>query len=153
MTTTATSFEEPRMEIGRAAPPLHRALVTLGNEVELDTRLRELVNLGRSGRRRARTSSRTNSLTGVGDHGDQRVEPNRDHDADAAPSVVSDDRAQSRRCSCSGGRAPADAVRRQAVQLVCIQGKRDGRGRVGVERALRRRSRRGRDRRGHTFIG
>jgi AhpD family alkylhydroperoxidase len=45
MTTTATSFEEPRMEIGRTAPPLHRALVTLGNEVELDPRLRELVNL------------------------------------------------------------------------------------------------------------
>ena len=33
------------MEIGRAAPPLHRALVTLGNEGELDPRLRELVNL------------------------------------------------------------------------------------------------------------
>jgi AhpD family alkylhydroperoxidase len=45
MTTTATSFEEPRMEIGRAAPRLHRALVTLGNEVDLDPRLRELVNL------------------------------------------------------------------------------------------------------------
>lgn len=44
-TTTTTSYEEPRMEIGRAAPPLHRALVTLGNEVELDPRLRELVNL------------------------------------------------------------------------------------------------------------
>jgi AhpD family alkylhydroperoxidase len=45
MTTTARSFEQPRMEIGRAAPPLYRALVTLGNEVELDPRLRELVNL------------------------------------------------------------------------------------------------------------
>jgi AhpD family alkylhydroperoxidase len=45
MSTTATSFEEPRMEIGRAAPPLHRALIMLGNEVELDPRLRELVNL------------------------------------------------------------------------------------------------------------
>jgi AhpD family alkylhydroperoxidase len=45
MTTTATSLEEPRMEIGGAARPLHRALVTLGNEVELDSRLRELVNL------------------------------------------------------------------------------------------------------------
>jgi AhpD family alkylhydroperoxidase len=43
--TTATSFEQPRLEIGRAAPPLHRALVTLGNEVKLDSRLRELVNL------------------------------------------------------------------------------------------------------------
>ena len=45
MTTTATSFEEPRMEIGRATPPLHGALVTLGNQVELDPRLRELVNV------------------------------------------------------------------------------------------------------------
>jgi AhpD family alkylhydroperoxidase len=45
MTTAATSFEQPRMEIRRAAPPLHRALVTLGNEVTLDARLRELVNL------------------------------------------------------------------------------------------------------------
>jgi len=33
------------MEIARAAPPLHRALVSLGNEVELDPGLRELVNL------------------------------------------------------------------------------------------------------------
>jgi AhpD family alkylhydroperoxidase len=33
------------MEIGPVAPPLHRALVALGNEVELDPRLRELVNL------------------------------------------------------------------------------------------------------------
>jgi AhpD family alkylhydroperoxidase len=45
MATTPTSFEEPRMEIGRAAPSLHRALIALGNEVELDPRLRELVNL------------------------------------------------------------------------------------------------------------
>ena len=45
MTTTTTSFEEPRMEIGRAAPLLHRALIALGNQVELDPRLRELVNL------------------------------------------------------------------------------------------------------------
>jgi AhpD family alkylhydroperoxidase len=45
MTTTATSFEEPRMEIGRATPSLHRSLVTLGNQVELDPRLHELVNL------------------------------------------------------------------------------------------------------------
>jgi AhpD family alkylhydroperoxidase len=43
--TTATSFEQPRLEIGRAAPSLHRALVALGNEVELDPLLRELVNL------------------------------------------------------------------------------------------------------------
>jgi AhpD family alkylhydroperoxidase len=45
MTAATTSFEQPRMEIGRTAPPLHRALVTLGNEVKLDPRLRELVNL------------------------------------------------------------------------------------------------------------
>jgi AhpD family alkylhydroperoxidase len=45
MTTTATLFEKPRMEIGRVAPPLHRALVTLGSEVKLDPRLHELVNL------------------------------------------------------------------------------------------------------------
>ncbi len=45
MTTTATSFEEPRLEIARAAPRLHRALVALGNDVELDPALRELVNL------------------------------------------------------------------------------------------------------------
>jgi AhpD family alkylhydroperoxidase len=45
MTTATTSFEQPRMEIDRAAPPLHRALVTLGKEVELDPRLRELVNV------------------------------------------------------------------------------------------------------------
>jgi hypothetical protein len=29
---------------------------------------------------------------GVGDHGDQRLEPNRDHDADAGRGVVSDSR-------------------------------------------------------------
>ena len=45
MTTTATSFDQPRMEIARAAPSLHRALVSLGNEVDLDPHLRELVNL------------------------------------------------------------------------------------------------------------
>jgi AhpD family alkylhydroperoxidase len=45
MTSAATAFEQPRMEIGRAAPSLHRALVTLGNQVELDPRLRELVNV------------------------------------------------------------------------------------------------------------
>ena len=45
MTTAATSFEQPRMEMRRAAPPLHRALVALGNQVDLDPRLRELVNL------------------------------------------------------------------------------------------------------------
>ena len=45
MTTTATSFEEPRLEVARTAPRLHRALVTLGNDVELDPALRELVNL------------------------------------------------------------------------------------------------------------
>jgi AhpD family alkylhydroperoxidase len=45
VTTLATAFELPRMDIGRAAPALYRALVTLGNDVELDPRLRELVNL------------------------------------------------------------------------------------------------------------
>ena len=45
MTTTTTSFEQPRMDIGRDVPPLHRALVVLGNEVALNPRLRELVNL------------------------------------------------------------------------------------------------------------
>ena len=45
MTTPATTFEEPRMKIRRLAPPLHRALVGLGNEIELDPRLRELVNV------------------------------------------------------------------------------------------------------------
>lgn len=45
MTRTATLFEEPRMQIGRVAPLLQHALVTLGNQVELDPRLRELVNL------------------------------------------------------------------------------------------------------------
>jgi AhpD family alkylhydroperoxidase len=45
MTTTTASFEEPRMEIARAAPQLHRSLVALGNEVELDPHLRELVNV------------------------------------------------------------------------------------------------------------
>ena len=33
------------MKIARVAPPLHRALVGLGNEIELAPRLRELVNL------------------------------------------------------------------------------------------------------------
>jgi AhpD family alkylhydroperoxidase len=45
MTTATASFEQPRMEIARAAPSIHRALVTLGNQVELEPRLRELVNL------------------------------------------------------------------------------------------------------------
>jgi AhpD family alkylhydroperoxidase len=40
-----TSFEQPRMDIRRLVPRLHRALAALGNEVELDPRLRELVNL------------------------------------------------------------------------------------------------------------
>jgi AhpD family alkylhydroperoxidase len=37
--------EQPRVDIGRAAPRLYRALVALGNDVELDSRLRELINL------------------------------------------------------------------------------------------------------------
>ena len=45
MTSAATSSERPRLDLARAAPPLHRALVTLGNGVELDPRLRELVNV------------------------------------------------------------------------------------------------------------
>jgi AhpD family alkylhydroperoxidase len=45
MTVATTSFEQPRLDIGRAAPPLHHALVTLGRQIELDPRLRELVNL------------------------------------------------------------------------------------------------------------
>jgi AhpD family alkylhydroperoxidase len=45
MTTATTSFEQPRVDIGRAAPLLYRALVALGNDVELDPHLRELVNL------------------------------------------------------------------------------------------------------------
>ncbi|HEY7149428.1 MAG TPA: carboxymuconolactone decarboxylase family protein [Gaiellaceae bacterium] len=45
MTTPTTSFEQPRMDIGRATPPVYRALVTLGRQVELNPRLRELVNL------------------------------------------------------------------------------------------------------------
>jgi AhpD family alkylhydroperoxidase len=45
MTPATTSFEQPRVDIGRAAPLLYRALVALGNDVELDPRLRELVNL------------------------------------------------------------------------------------------------------------
>ena len=45
MTTAATSFDQPRMDIARAAPPIHHALVTLGRQVELNPRLRELVNL------------------------------------------------------------------------------------------------------------
>jgi AhpD family alkylhydroperoxidase len=37
--------EQPRVDIGRAAPRLYRALVALGNDVELDPSLRELINL------------------------------------------------------------------------------------------------------------
>ena len=43
MTTAATSFEQPRMEIGSEAPSLHGALVALGNDVKLDPRLRGIV--------------------------------------------------------------------------------------------------------------
>ena len=45
MTTAASTFEQPRMKIGRAAPALYRAMVALGHQVELDPRLRELVNV------------------------------------------------------------------------------------------------------------
>jgi AhpD family alkylhydroperoxidase len=40
-----TTFEHPRIDLAGATPRLHRALVALGNEVELSPRLRELVNL------------------------------------------------------------------------------------------------------------
>jgi AhpD family alkylhydroperoxidase len=45
MTTATTSLEQPRLEIAQATPRLHRALIELGNDVELDPGLRELVNL------------------------------------------------------------------------------------------------------------
>jgi AhpD family alkylhydroperoxidase len=45
MATATPSFERPRMEIGNEAPSLHGALVALDNDVRLDPRLRELVNL------------------------------------------------------------------------------------------------------------
>src|SRR5436305_5194930 len=38
-------FERPRMRIATAAPAPHRALVALSKSVELDSTLRELVNL------------------------------------------------------------------------------------------------------------
>ena len=38
-------FERPRMRIAKAAPAPHRALVALSKSVELDSTLRELVNL------------------------------------------------------------------------------------------------------------
>jgi len=43
--TTVTTFERPRIDIAGAAPRPYRAMVTLGNEVELSPGLRELVNL------------------------------------------------------------------------------------------------------------
>jgi AhpD family alkylhydroperoxidase len=45
MTTATSSFEQRRLEIGHAARPLYRALAALGKQVDLDLRLRELVNL------------------------------------------------------------------------------------------------------------
>lgn len=45
MTAAATSLEQPRLELGRTTPVLHRGLISLGQEVDLDPRLRELVNL------------------------------------------------------------------------------------------------------------
>ena len=45
MNETAHAFEPPRMRIGKAAPAPHRALVALSKSVELDSTLRELVNL------------------------------------------------------------------------------------------------------------
>jgi AhpD family alkylhydroperoxidase len=43
--TKAMTFERPRIDLASATPLLHRALVTLGNQVDLSPRLRELVNL------------------------------------------------------------------------------------------------------------
>jgi AhpD family alkylhydroperoxidase len=43
--TKVTTFDLPRIDLAGATPRLHRALVALGNEVELSPRLRELVNL------------------------------------------------------------------------------------------------------------
>jgi AhpD family alkylhydroperoxidase len=45
MTKAATSFVQPRLELGRITPVLHRALISLGKDVDLEPRLRELVNL------------------------------------------------------------------------------------------------------------
>jgi AhpD family alkylhydroperoxidase len=45
MTAATTSFEQPRMDLAHVAPLLYRALGALGNDVELEPRLRELVNL------------------------------------------------------------------------------------------------------------
>jgi AhpD family alkylhydroperoxidase len=39
------AFEEPRLAMAKAAPAVYRAMVALGNAVELDATLRELVNL------------------------------------------------------------------------------------------------------------
>jgi AhpD family alkylhydroperoxidase len=40
-----TTLEHPRLELRRATPHPYRALAALGNSVELDARLRELVNV------------------------------------------------------------------------------------------------------------
>jgi AhpD family alkylhydroperoxidase len=40
-----TTFERPRIDLAGATPRLYRALVALGNQIELSPRLRELVNL------------------------------------------------------------------------------------------------------------
>ena len=45
MTTATTSFEHSRMETVHTARPLHRALAALGKQVDLELRLRELVNV------------------------------------------------------------------------------------------------------------
>ncbi len=42
---TTHTFEPPRMQIGKAAPAQHRALLALSKTIELDPTLRELVNL------------------------------------------------------------------------------------------------------------
>ena len=42
---TTHTFEPPRMQIGKAAPAQHHALLALSKTIELDPTLRELVNL------------------------------------------------------------------------------------------------------------
>ncbi|HVU76618.1 MAG TPA: carboxymuconolactone decarboxylase family protein [Gaiellaceae bacterium] len=42
---SVSTFEEPRLDIGREAPPLYRAAVALEQEIELDETIRGLVRL------------------------------------------------------------------------------------------------------------
>jgi AhpD family alkylhydroperoxidase len=45
MTTSTTTFEQPRLDIARRARPAYRAMVALDGAVELDSSLRDLVSL------------------------------------------------------------------------------------------------------------